>query len=267
MRRRKIRKSAFPFAAVLIIICGAVLFIALRNGASGKTSPASKANSSENSKTINSSSKQVDGSSFEVSSKTGSLTMLINKTHKLTSDYTPDFSRIPINYYSSSSKDNRFDSRAAPYLIKFVSAARKAGYDVNIISGYRTYSYQQNNFDRHVKALTAKGESLSQAQSDAAKLVAPPGTSEHQSGLAADIITSDWYTKNNDLTGDFDKTSAFKWMYAHCSDYGFILRYPKDKVDITKYEYEPWHYRFVGIKTAKKIMNSGICLEEYLEGK
>ncbi|HEX2939071.1 MAG TPA: M15 family metallopeptidase [Ruminiclostridium sp.] len=268
MNNRKIRKSVIAIAVVLIVGLGAAAVYAF-NRKTGKPVSSSKTALSQTSASqvpSKASSKQggsktsADSSS---NSETGSLLMLVNKDNKLPEDYSPSFTEVPSKYYSSSDKDNRFDSRAASYLEKMMDSARKAGYSLNIISGYRTYAYQQSNFDRHVKALTAKGESLSQAQADAALSVAPPGTSEHQTGLAADIITSDWYNKNSELTADFDKTAAFKWLYSNCAEYGFILRYPKDKQSITKYEYEPWHYRFVGVTDAKKIMSSGLCLEEY----
>jgi D-alanyl-D-alanine carboxypeptidase len=194
----------------------------------------------------------------------GGLLMLVNKTHPVPENYLPNFVTVPSKYYYSSDKDNRFDSRAAPYLEKFITGARAAGFDLDIVSGYRSYQYQQENYDRHVSSFLSSGESSSQAKIDAANEVAPPGTSEHETGLAADIITSNWYVNNKDLTASFDQTPAFAWMYAHCADYGFILRYLKDKVNVTGYEYEPWHYRFVGVDNAKKIMQSGLCLEEYL---
>lgn len=266
MKMRKIRLSAilfiFSFTVFAIgVICTVLSRSGIFNTASSTVSTISQASSSRTS------SKNSSSSALIKSSAKGSLLMLINKDNKLPDNYTPNFTTIPSRYYFSSDKDNRFDSRAAPYLIKLLNAASKAGYKLKIISGYRSYEYQKNNFDRHVKALVAKGETIEQAREETAKLVAPPGTSEHQSGLAADIITSDWYKKNSQLTEDFDKTSAFEWLYANCANYGFILRYPKDKQSITKYEYEPWHYRFVGVDDAKKIMSRNVCLEEYVGNK
>lgn len=292
-KRRRVRKSVFIIGAAVIVVAGVAAF-ALQNHA-GKASSSQKdvlaqavTSSSQVSQQVSSSqasSSQVskpDSSESEpkASSKKpsggnrtgnspmtspGNLLMLVNKDHKLSASYAPSLTTIPAKYYSSAGKDRRFDSRAALYLENFITDARKAGYNVNIISGYRTYQYQKSNFDRHVKAYMAKGETKAQAEAHTAQSVAPPGTSEHQTGLAADIITSDWYNKHSQLTEDFDKTAAFKWMYNNCSKYGFILRYPKNKESITKYEYEPWHYRFVGVSDAKKIMSSGKCLEEYVK--
>ena len=99
-----------------------------------------------------------------------------------------------------------------------------------------------------------------QAAEKAKTINAYPGTSEHELGLAADIVTPSYQS----LDSGYDQTDAFKWLVEHCADYGFILRYPKEKQDITKIIYEPWHYRYVGQEDAKIIMESGVTLEEYL---
>ena len=103
--------------------------------------------------------------------------------------------------------------------------------------------------------------SISEAKVKAATIVAVPGTSEHNSGLAIDIITPSYQV----LDEGFAETKAFRWLDANASKFGFILRFPKDKQDITKIIYEPWHYRYVGIETAPIIKASGLCLEEFLE--
>ena len=100
-----------------------------------------------------------------------------------------------------------------------------------------------------------------QAADKAKTINAYPGTSEHELGLAADIVTPSYQMLNS----DFDKTATFKWLKTHCAEYGFILRYPKEKQDITRIIYEPWHYRYVGKEAASEIYSQGICLEEYIE--
>ena len=107
------------------------------------------------------------------------------------------------------------------------------------------------------------GMTEAEAISATETLVAPAGYSEHQTGLAVDL----GYKGRSYLNGGFDQTAAYPWLMAHCADYGFILRYPKDaeQVKITGYDYEPWHYRYVGVESAKKIMSQGLCLEEYLD--
>ena len=106
--------------------------------------------------------------------------------------------------------------------------------------------------------MTNKGLAKDKAEEEAAKTVARPGTSEHQTGLAIDFNVS---------SSEFDNSPAFKWMVKNAENYGFILRYPEDKTDITGIMYESWHWRFVGINTAKEINSLGLTLEEYLEEK
>ncbi len=268
-RKRRVRgdvKAAFAVLACALIVVLCVL--AFRHRSGGAAGPSASGSSSSQAIPSSSGSSASSASqtpqALSAQEKTGGLLMLVNKAHLLPSGYTPAFATVPARYYSSSDKDRRFDQRAAPELERFIDAARAAGFDVNVISGYRTYAYQKQNYDRHVSALEAQGETSSQAEAGAAKLVAPPGTSEHQTGLAADIITSDWYTQHKDLTADFDKTAAFAWMVNHCADYGFVLRYPKGGESITGYDYEPWHYRYVGAENARAIMAKNDTLEQYV---
>lgn len=196
---------------------------------------------------------------------TGSLLMLVNKSTPIPSGYTPALTTVNIKYYTSTSKDNHFDTRAASYLSDMIQAAAKDGITLRIVSGYRSHAYQVSNYNAKVNEYIAKGESKQKAEADAATVVAPPGTSEHETGLACDIISSDWYTKHSELDDTFDQTKEYAWLSSHAAQYGFILRYPKGKESITQYTYEPWHYRFVGTANASKIKASGLCLEEYLQ--
>jgi len=126
---------------------------------------------------------------------------------------------------------------------------RAAGYSPQIISSFRTRETQQYLYDH-----TAN-------KSD----TAIPGHSEHECGLAADIIDADSAGWSDPLIDKQEDMPAQKWLMEHCQDYGFILRYPKDKEEITAIIYEPWHYRYVGKEHAKEIMEKGLCLEEYIE--
>ena len=117
-------------------------------------------------------------------------------------------------------------------------------------------------FDQEKQKWLDKGLSDQEAYDKAKTVVAVPGYSEHNSGLAADIVTPDHQT----LDSAFADTDAAKWLFEHAPDYGFILRYPEDKQAITGIIYEPWHYRYVGVENAKTITESGKCLEEYLDG-
>lgn len=155
--------------------------------------------------------------------------ILANKQTSLPSDYAPEL-----------------DEEAYAAYRRMYKAASAAGFGtMNIISGYRPYSYQ--------KTLFAYWCSI-YGEATASTLSARPGTSEHQTGLALDITSCE---------NSYANTDEAKWLAENCYDYGFIIRYPKDKVNITGYIYEPWHIRYVGVNAAKLIKDSGLCLEEF----
>lgn len=149
---------------------------------------------------------------------------------------------------------------AAYYCKQMIKAAEADGIDLKVLSAYRTIEYQQNLFDRNVKYRMDDGMSYEEAYYDVSINIAPPGGSEHNAGLAVDIIDKNHW----DTYEEFEDTKEFKWLSEHCTEYGFILRYPKGKEGVTGYIYEPWHYRYVGTKYASAVMTSGLCLEEYL---
>jgi D-alanyl-D-alanine carboxypeptidase len=162
----------------------------------------------------------------------------------------------------SSYKDYYLDSRAAPYLIEMLEAAKKDGMDLIVVSAYRSCAYQQQNFDNSLNERINKGMTYDEAYKETAANVAFPGKSEHNAGVAADIMTSSYTSMDDD---GFKNTPEYKWLQDNAYKYGFILRYPENKTDITGIIYEPWHYRFVGKYYANEIRNSGLCLEEYFE--
>ena len=164
----------------------------------------------------------------------------------------------PIGEYvpelTSLENSQSFDSRAVEELKRFIDDARAEGLSVYLSSSYRSYGEQQYLFNRKVSQLNGD-------EARAATIVARPGTSEHQTGLCCDITDRYYETKDSSL----ENTQMYKWMYAHCAEYGFILRYPKDKEDVTGIIYEPWHFRYVGKEAAEYIMENGLCLEEFVE--
>lgn len=182
--------------------------------------------------------------------------IIANKEHPLPRSYKVDVSYVVGNY--------RLDSRIVTAYKEMISAAKNDGISLVLISGFRTYEGQEKLFNNKVNYYLNQGYNREKAKELAAQYVAPPGTSEHLTGLAVDVISPDWYSYNSDLNSNFENTKQFKWLYENCADYGFVLRYPKDKVSITGYSYEPWHYRYVGKEAAKEIMSKKICLEEYV---
>ncbi len=183
--------------------------------------------------------------------------IIANKHYPLPESYKINVSYVSGNY--------RLDSRIADAYKSMIAGAKEDGITLKIISGFRTYQGQTTLFNNKVNKYLNQGYSREKATELAAQYVAPPGTSEHLTGLAVDLISTNWYSYNSDLNSGFEKTKEFEWLYNNCAEYGFVLRYPKDKETITGYSYEPWHYRYVGVEAAKEIMSSKICLEEYVE--
>ncbi|WHX25268.1 D-alanyl-D-alanine carboxypeptidase family protein [Virgibacillus halodenitrificans] len=182
---------------------------------------------------------------------------LVNKQHALPADYIPkDLVTPKVRFpFTEDLPKKQMRQVAATALEKMFAAADKAGLDLFAQSGYRSYERQDAIFASNVNE---HGEEA------ANKFSARPGESEHQTGLTMDVTSPDI---NYGLTIEFGKTDEGKWIKKHAAEYGFIIRYPKGKENITKYQYEPWHLRFVGKEAAKEIMTKGITLEEYVKGK
>jgi D-alanyl-D-alanine carboxypeptidase len=138
------------------------------------------------------------------------------------------------------------------------TAASKDGISLWISSGYRSDLEQSSLFQREVEEFAKTLPTYSEAVAAAERSVAKPGFSEHATGLALDL---------NGVEDNFDTMPAFRWLQKHAHEYGFILRYPKDKQDVTNIKYEPWHYRYVGKEAATAMKESGQCFEEYMAGK
>lgn len=178
---------------------------------------------------------------------------LVNGDHPMDQDYDLKLAELKPNY--------SVDERIAEAAQKMLADAKAAGMKIVICSAYRSVERQKQVFNDSVKDRLNQGMTYWEAFSDTRLSVAEPGTSEHAMGLALDLI-SNQYTE---LDGRQEDTKEAKWLAENCHKYGFILRYPPSKTDITGIIYEPWHYRYVGVKDATKIMELGITLEEYLE--
>lgn len=179
--------------------------------------------------------------------------VLINKQHPIPDDYEFTLGQLSGNM--------QCDERIVNDLLLMVKAAKDDGVSLVICSPYRDLERQEMLFNRKINSYMNKGYSYMDAYKLSSQAVTIPGSSEHQVGLAIDIVTTD-YTY---LDEGFADTDAGKWLYENCQDYGFILRYPKDKEYITSIEYEPWHFRYVGKDAASVIMENDICLEEFWE--
>ena len=179
--------------------------------------------------------------------------ILINKQHPIPEDY-----EFVLGTLSGSMK---CDERIINDLLSMVKAAKDEEIKLVICSPYRDLDRQKMLFDRKISSYMKKGYSYMDAYKLSSQAVTIPGASEHQVGLAIDIVT-DNYTYLDD---GFADTDAGRWLKDHCEEYGFILRYPADKEYITGIEFEPWHFRYVGRSAARVIMNNDLCLEEFWE--
>lgn len=183
------------------------------------------------------------------------ILVLVNKENSLPEEYNPDdLVKLTIKAVPSvTNEEMMMRKEAAKALEDLVKNAKSEGIDLYCVSGYRSYSTQNKIYLDRIKT---------QGQKEADKYVAYPGQSEHQTGLAVDI--SDQTAVNESQAVDFSKTKEGIWLKNNVQNFGFIIRYPAGKEDITGYNYEPWHVRFVGVKAAKEIKSKDIVLEEYL---
>lgn len=182
----------------------------------------------------------------------GDVLVLVNKLHAVSKYYEPtDMVAINGSYTTNQGLEMKEDAYKA--FKKMRKAARADGIYFKICSAYRTYETQKWLYKNYLNTM---GRELRDIRS------AAPGRSEHHTGYAIDLVTkSTGWT----LTQDFAKTDEGKWIKKNCAKYGYIIRYPKGKTDITGYDYEPWHLRYVGVDVAKEITKQGITLEEYLK--
>lgn len=194
---------------------------------------------------------EIDGQMYYFTPK-GIPVVLVNPWNSLPQGYTPELVMTEDSY--------KVDARCLEDLELMLADCRAAGFDPMICSAYRSQAEQEWLFDRKVRTLTGQGMSPEAARKEAALSVAVPGTSEHQLGLALDIVARDYLVLNDSQA----TTQTQQWLMEHSWKYGFILRYPEGTTDITGIIYEPWHYRYVGREIAAELFELGITLEEYL---
>lgn len=185
---------------------------------------------------------------------TGSLPwnlILVNRDHLLPQDFTVDLETIG---------NQRVDTRIAPAVREMIQDAKSAGIDLTICSAYRSIARQRELYEQKVTNGESQGYDLEKSEAIAEQYTQSPGASEHHTGLALDIITPSYQT----LDSGFANTAAFQWLHVNSPKYGFVIRYPEGKEDITGILYEPWHFRYVGVAEANEMLANGECLEEYV---
>lgn len=182
--------------------------------------------------------------------------LLVNGNNPLPEDYDYEGNLTIIDQKYLCGYRNQMDKDAYIFAKAMLDAAWKDNVELYILSPYRSYSSQSVLFENEVKRYLNGSTTREQAEIKASTVVARPGTSEHHTGLAVDL---------NSVETNFEDTEAFSWLKEHGEEYGFIMRYAESKQDLTGVIYEPWHWRFVGIKHAKEMNRLGMCLEEYIE--
>lgn len=179
--------------------------------------------------------------------------ILVNHDNPMEEGYVPELSELTTGY--------SVDSRIADATNRMLADAKEQGLHIIACSAYRSVSRQEQLFNETMQVNLNNGLGYLKAYKETAMYVAVPGTSEHALGLALDLISN----KYTNLDKGQENTAEAKWLKENCHKYGFILRYPPDKTDVTGISYEPWHYRYVGVEDATKIKELDVTLEEYLE--
>ncbi len=174
--------------------------------------------------------------------------IIVNSGYRIPVEYEPDL------VYVCSSQE-QLDRKVAAHYEAMYNAALKDGVTLTPCSGYRSYETQERNFNRKVEFFEGQGFTAQEAKMKASTIVVPPGSSEHNLGYSMDIVCMEEW---------FEGTEEFKWLQKNAADFGFIMRYPKDKQDITNVVYKPWHWRYVGVEAAKEMKSNGQVLEEYM---
>ncbi|MFM1654114.1 D-alanyl-D-alanine carboxypeptidase family protein [Brevibacillus sp. B_LB10_24] len=216
-----------------------------------KTAGNPESQNSQESTPVQETSGTIDG--LKVVANPDSVTVLVDKQYALPKNYEPQdlvYPNVPFIFQEKIEK-RKLRKEAADALEKLFDGAKKDGISLAGVSGYRSYDRQTKLFESYVQR---DGEAAAKMYS------AVPGTSEHQTGLAIDVSGIDGKCAAESC---FAGTPEADWLAKHAPEYGFIVRYPEDKVEITGYEYEPWHIRYVGVQLAKELAEKGQCLEEY----
>lgn len=250
-------------ALILGLICGAALGIVITFAAANKVVNKKEVAMVETEKKLQAENKNLQSRLKQQETVEAAATLsekqpddwtmvLVNDSHPVDAKYVPELTEIAPGY--------SVDSRIAEDAKQMLSDGKAAGLKLYLCSAYRSYDDQKTVFNETMQDWINQGNSYIDAYNETKKSVAVPGYSEHALGLAVDIISED-YPELDDKQAD---TPEAKWLAENCYKYGFILRYPLDKADITGIIYEPWHYRYVGKDVAKEITEKATTLEEYL---
>ena len=264
-RSRALRRVAGLTAAVCLFVGGAAFLLnrhAPVPSASAASAPAEDAENSLRPAASSTVEEETNGNALgltadeAVAMLADPLMVLVNHTNKMPDDYTFETKECG----SKTAVNKTLQTAACDAFLEMQKAAAAENVTIWMQSGYRSVKYQTGLYERKTKYYTDQGYDLATAKEKAAAVVNPPGYSEHNCGLAADLNSPE----HTGLDEGFENTTAFRWLCEHAADYGFILRYPKGAEAQTEITYEPWHWRYVGVENARKISASGLCFEDYI---
>lgn len=259
-RRRRSRKTDVRLPAVImgtvliLILCGRVIFT---SGIGEITGQAAESQAVGAAAAVDAAPRQKDNWEEQAHQMKDAQEyewnlLLVNPWNPIPENYEPELTYLR--------NGQAVDSRCYPELQQMMDDCRAAGFDPLICASYRTKDKQEALFEDKEARLIREGCPENEVEAEAAKVVAYPGTSEHQLGLALDIVDVSY----QQLDTEQENTPVQQWLMKNSWKYGFVLRYPADKSDITGIIYEPWHYRYVGKEAAAEIYENKLCLEEYL---
>ncbi len=276
IHRRRRNRAIRRITGLVLVVCvvvGIVSFLLTRHNSVPSTSAASSTDVPASSTTpaANTAASSVAASEPENTAPTNALGLtaaeaqailndplmiLVNHTNKMPDNYTFDTKECG----SSTAVNKTLQTVACDAFLEMQKAAAADGVTVWMQSGYRSVKYQTNLYEKKTQYYRDQGYDEATAKEKAAAIVNPPGYSEHNCGLAADLNSPE----HTGLDEGFENTAAFRWLCEHAGEYGFILRYPKGAEDKTEITYEPWHWRYVGTENAARINASGLCFEDYI---
>ena len=276
IRRRRRNRAIRRIAGLTLVVCvavGGVSFLLSRRKAPVPTADAagSAANSAASSLPSVAPSSKAESSAESVESRDNllgltaaeaqamladPLMILVNHTNQMPENYTFETAECG----SKTAVNKTLQTVACNAFLELQKAAAAENVTVWMQSGYRSVSYQTNLYEKKTNYYKQQGYDDAKAKEMAAAIVNPPGYSEHNCGLAADLNSPE----HTGLDEGFENTAAFRWLCQHAGEYGFILRYPKGAEEKTEITYEPWHWRYVGVENAAKINASGLCFEDYI---
>lgn len=237
MKKRMIFSAAFLVFAVALVV-----YLATMNTGSDTTNNNIQAQKTESVTEVTE--KEIDRTDWRL--------ILVNFENAIPSDYKFNLAKT----YNSAQVDERIKEP----LEKMIDDAKKAGYELYIRSSYRSREFQTRIFNNKIKMYMNQGNSREEAERLTLEYSSRPGHSEHEIGLCVDLVSSNY----RNLDDEQDNQPEQKWLHENCWKYGFILRYPQNKTEITHVNYESWHYRYVGYEAAEYITKNGLTLEEYL---